>query len=371
MKQRMHILIGTTLTCSFFLLAACHHTEEQAAKKTAYCLSDTMMKMIRIDSAMTSNLKDELSLNGEVSFDENKVVKVFPFSSGQVLNVQVSLGDYVKAGQTLAVIKSADIASVYADLESAQADLSIAKKQMENQERLFKNGIGSEREFSEAKENFQKTQSAVGKIKQQIAINGGGKTTENGTFTVSAPRSGYVVGRNINPGNFIRPDNGSELFTIGDIQDVWIWANVYESDIARIHKGASADISTLAFPDKVFHGKVDVLSSVLDPLTKVMKVKVVIENTQGLLKPLMFANIRIEDQSGQNRVSIPTSGIVSEDGHNYVITYQNKCALAIREISVQKILHDRAYLNSGLEAGEKIIVGNQILLFRQIQEADE
>jgi cobalt-zinc-cadmium efflux system membrane fusion protein len=330
-----------------------------------------MRKMITIDTVRLRNIDDELKLSGEVSFDENKVVKVFPFSSGQVLSVNPSLGDYVKAGQVLAEIKSADIAGNYADLSSAGADVSIARRQMENAEHLFQNGIGSEREYLEAKENYQKALTGAVKIQKQIAINGGGRTSANGTYTVIAPKSGYIVEKTINPGQFIRNDNGQDLFTIGDIGDVWIWANVYENDIAKVKEGYTARICTLAYPDTVFVGKVDKVSQVLDSQTKVMKIRVRLSNPNGYLKPEMFANIAIENTEGRKAIAIPSSSIVSEDGKNYVVIYRDTCELEIREVDVYKTVGNYTFLRSGLKPGERIIAQNQILFYRQLQEMQQ
>src|SRR3978361_848233 len=109
-------------------LSSCdgHATTESPDKKKV-CISDSMTRMVTIDTVKEKSIDEELKLSGEVSFNENKVVKVFPVSSGQVLSAQVSLGDYVHAGQTLAVIKSAEVASNYADLSTAGTDISIAK----------------------------------------------------------------------------------------------------------------------------------------------------------------------------------------------------------------------------------------------------
>jgi cobalt-zinc-cadmium efflux system membrane fusion protein len=185
-------------------------------------------------------MKDELSLSGEVSFDENKVVKVFPFTSGQVMEVKVSLGDKVSKGQTLAVLRSADVAGNYTDLTSTKADLAISKRQLEQAEYLYKNGISSERDYTEAKENYNKAVAANSKVQQQIAINGGGNTNASGSLVIKAPGDGYIVEKNITAGNFIRPDNSSSLFTISNMKDVWIWANVFETDIAKVKKGYDA-----------------------------------------------------------------------------------------------------------------------------------
>src|SRR5882724_10883842 len=113
MKKKYPVLM---IAFALLLLNACETKNSDPPKKEKVCVSDTLQKMIRIDTVKNTNIDDELVLSGEIGFDENKVVKVFPFSSGQVLEVKVSLGDKVKQGQVLAVIKSAEIVGNYSDL---------------------------------------------------------------------------------------------------------------------------------------------------------------------------------------------------------------------------------------------------------------
>jgi membrane fusion protein, heavy metal efflux system len=288
MKTLKYLLL---ITSAAAIMVACKADLKQAPeKKEPICISDSMAKIIQIESAGIENINDELKLSGEISFDDNKVVKVFPFSSGQVLAVKVTIGDKVAKGQTLAIIKSADVAGNYSDLSTAGNDLAIAKKQMENAESLFQSGIASEREYIEAKESYNKALSTANKTKDLIAINGGGHTAANGTYIITSPMSGYVVEKKINQGGFIRNDNADNLFTIGDISDVWVWANVYESDISRVKEGYKASITTLAYPGKSFIGIIDKVNQVLDPITKVMKIRIRLPNNQSLLKPEMFSN---------------------------------------------------------------------------------
>lgn len=349
-------------------LAACTSKKPAPAAPDKVCISDSLERMIRIDTATNTRIDDELKLSGEISFDDNKVVKVFPFSSGQVLEVKVSLGDKVTKGQTLAVIKSADVAGNYADMANAGNDIAIAKKQLDNAESLFKNGIASEREYFEAKENYNKALSTQRKLQEQIAINGGGQTNPNGTYIVRAPMSGYVVEKKISQGSFIRSDFNDNLFTVGDISDVWVWANVYETDISRVHEGYTARVTTLAYPDTSFNGIVDKVSQLLDPDTKVMKIRVRLPNSKQLLKPEMFANITIDNKQGASAISIPSSAVISHNGKTYVILYNGKCDLAVKEIQVLKVMGEITYLKSGLSAGEKVISQNQVLLFNALTE---
>lgn len=363
------ILILTLITTAATLLISCNGANADTTKQAKEPLiSDSTMLLLKIDTVQLKNIDDQVKLSGEVSFDENKVIKVYPFSSGQVLAVNVSVGDYVKAGQTLATIKSADIAGNYSDLSVAGNDVAIAKRSMENADHLYKNGVASEKEYEEAKENYNKATANAHKIKEQIQINGGGRTSANGTYTVSAPRSGYVVEKLINPGNFIRNDNNSNLFTIGDISDVWIWANVFETDVAKVKEGYTANVTTVAYPDSVFIGKIDKVNEVLDPVTKVMKVKIVLPNKSGVLKPEMFANVLISNSESKQQLAVPSSAIISENGKNYVLVFNSKNDVKIQEISILKTVANNTFVNAGLQQGLKLITQNQILVYRKLTD---
>lgn len=367
MKNSLTIIAGFAITCIMFSSCKVKNADASVAAKGPI-ISDSTMQLLKFDSVQNKEVGDEVKLTGEVSFNDNKVVKVFPFSSGQVLSVNVSIGDYVKAGQTLATIKSADIAGNYSDLSVAGNDEAIAKRSMENAEHLYKNGIASEKEFIEAKENYSKAISNANKIKEQIQINGGGRTAANGMYIVSSPRSGYVVEKLINPGNFIRNDNNSNMFTIGDISDVWIWANVFETDVAKVKEGYEAKVTTVAYPDTVFVGKVDKVNEVLDPVTKVMKVKIVLPNKSGLLKPEMFANVMISNSENKKVPAVTSSAIISENGKNYVVVFNNPNDVKVQEVNILKTTGNYTFIVSGLTSGQKVITQNQILVYRMLVE---
>ena len=356
------------MAAGLFALASCQENKTGTMESKQVCVSDSMAKIITIDTAKTTQMKDELSLSGEVSFDDNKVVKVFPFTSGQVMEVKVSLGDKVSKGQTLAVLRSADVAGNYTDLTSTKADLAISKRQLEQAEYLYKNGISSERDYTEAKENYAKAVASNSKVQQQIAINGGGNTSASGSLVIKAPGDGYIVEKNITAGNFIRPDNSSSLFTISNMKDVWIWANVFESDIAKVKKGYDAKITTLAYPDKVFSGNVDEVSSVLDPDNKVMKVRIALQNKDMLLKPEMFTTVLITNKEASSSVAIPASAVIFDSSKNFVVVYHDKCNLQVHEVSVIKTVDNITYISSGLKPGDKVISKGQLLLYDALTE---
>ena len=167
---------------------------------------------------------------------------------------------------------------------------------------------------------------------------------------------------------FVRSDYTDNLFTVGDFDDVWVWANVYETDISKVKVGYNAKVTTLAYPDKVFLGKIDKISAILDPQAKVMKARISLPNPSLMLKPEMFTNVMIDNKEGIKAVSIPARALVSENGRTYVVADMGQCDMSIREVSILKMVGDKAYISSGLKAGEKVISQNQILLFRQLSE---
>ncbi|MBV9987370.1 MAG: efflux RND transporter periplasmic adaptor subunit [Chitinophagaceae bacterium] len=364
MKQILPILFLLAQAC----FVSCKTEEKKNDDKKPVCVSDSMTHRITLDTARLTNISNELQLSGEVGFNENRVVKVFPFSSGQVMDVKVSLGDHVAAGQVLAVIRSADIAGNYSDLKTTASDIAIARRHMENTKSLYEKGISSEKEYEEAKENYQKALAVNQKINDALRINGGGNTNASGILTVKAPISGYIVEKKANAGSFIRPDNAENLFTISDLKDVWIWANVFETDIARVREGYTALVRTIAYPGKTFRGRVDKVSEVLSPDNKVMRIRINLPNEGLLLKPEMFTSVQIENTEESKAVSIPADAMVFEGGRNFVVVYKDKCNLQLREVFIIKTENDRAYIGGGLNAGEVIISKNQVLFYNAILE---
>ncbi len=368
MKKITFYTISLMVLCITALFSSCKENIPVEQKEQKVCISDSMQKMIALDTAKISNINDELSLSGEVSFDANKVIKVYPFSSGQVVEAKATLGDRVTKGQVLAVIKSADIAGNYSDLKSAGSDIAIAKREMDNAKLLYDKGISSERELTIAKENYEKAVTAGNKVNDQIKINGGGHTDANGSYVITAPASGYIVEKNITAGSFIRNDNTNSLFTISDLSNVWIWANVFEADIPKVKEGYDAKITTLAYPDKVFNAKIDKISEVLDPQNKVMRVRINLPNNNYLLKPEMFTNVVITNKEPNKAVSIPSEAVVFDNSRKFVVLYHDKCNLEIKEVTLLKTVGNITYVQSGLATGDVVVSKNQILLYRALTE---
>jgi membrane fusion protein, heavy metal efflux system len=349
-----------------YILIGCTSSDGKAVVKKEPVISDSLMKMISIDTVKILPVGNQLKLSGEIGYDENSVVKVFPNSSGQIVKVAVSFGDYVRKGQTLAVIKSADVAGNYSDLDNAETDVKITRRQYENAKSLYESGISSQREYEEAKENYDKATAVANKIRSMIRINGGGHTSAGGTYSIVAPASGYIVEKKISDGSFIRSDMTDNLFTISDLKNVWVWANVYETDIAKVKQGYLAQVTTLAYPDKIFVGTVDKVNDLIDPANKSLRVRITLRNDSLLLKPEMFANVVIVNKESKTALAIPSSAVVTDNGKNFAVVYNSNFDVKVKPIQVLKVEGNTTYIADGLQPGEKLISQNQLLVYDAI-----
>ena len=358
------ITIASAFLIGGFTLQSCHHGDEEQAKDTRFEVTDTLLKSLLVDTVKEASALTQITLTGSIAPDENKMVKIFPLVSGVAQDVHVQLGDVVQKGQTLAIMKSAEMAGYNKDFISSEADIKNTKRIMESTEDMYKGGLASQKDLEQAKSDYQKAVAEGKRAGAVVAIN---KSNESG-YEVKAPISGFVVEKNLNNSTQVRADNGQNLFTVADLSTVYVLVNVYESDISKIQTGDSVKITTLSYPDKVFKGKIDKIDNMLDPDNKVMHARIKIDNPGNLLKPGMFANIMIKAKSGEDLPVVNTNALVFDKDKNYVIVVDGKAKVHIQPVVVAKTVEDRAYIRSGLKPGDRIIASRQVYLYESLKD---
>ncbi len=313
----------------------------------------------------TETVENELRLTGKVTYDEEKVIKVYPIVSGTVTDVKAGIGDHVEKGQVLAVIKSSEMAGIDNDVNASQSDYDIASKNFKAVEDMYKGGIASEKEYITSQKELQKAKSILDKATNISSVYGGSGKAD---YYVKAPFNGVIVDKMVNTNMQLRPDNSDILFIISDLKNVWVMANVFETDISKVQQNYEVEVTTLSYPDYVIKGKVDKIYDILDPITKVMKVRIKIENKNYKLKPGMYANVVMHYAEDIKKLAIPSKAVIFDNSKNYVIVYKSKCDMEIREINIYKLVNEKTYISSGLEPGENIIVKNNLLIYDQFTD---
>ncbi len=347
------------LICSGLFLQGCSSdAEKKSDEKEKYVIPDSLLTTITIDTVQKCQLVNAITLTGQVDFNQDHVIKIFPFISGTIQGVNVVLGDYVKEGQVLGVIKSPEMAGYSNDLVNAESNLRVAAKNLEKTKDMFKSGLASLTDSLNAEATYQQAESELGRVHRVLNINGG---NTQGEYYIKAPISGFIVEKNVTNNTAIRADNSNNLFTISDLKNVWIWANVYESNISSIHMGDNADVTTLSYPGKTFNGKVDKIMNVLDPTNKVMKVRVALNNPDYYLKPQMFASVTVTSNENREAICIPSHALMFDHSQYYVLVYKNKGDIRITPVNIINSIGDKTFISSGPNVGETII-GSQVIL---------
>src|SRR5258708_8721980 len=294
-------------------------SQQAPVMKDKLVLSESQMVHIKIDTVREQKLVDQLTAVCKVSFAEYNVVRIYPIVSGTVEKIFVSLGDYVSKGQALATLLSMDMSQIQRDHNIAKSNFSVEEKNLARAQELFQAGMMSEKEFATAKKDYNNALSEYNERTQILKLYGGSANDLDAIYNVVAPRSGYIVERNVTEGTQIRNDNNTNIFTISDLKTVWVWANVHESDMAKVREGDEVSVKTIAYPDKVFTGKVKKIGKMLDPDSRVIKVRTELPNNDGLLKPEMFASIVITSKVKKIILSVPQTSIVLENNRNFVM----------------------------------------------------
>jgi cobalt-zinc-cadmium efflux system membrane fusion protein len=355
-------LLIAVIAVSFF--TSCRHAEVPETAQT-FVVSDTMLKRIELSPIKIEPVKSYLKLVGKIIADENKLVEVYPLVGGNVAEVNVELGDYVQKGAILAVIRSGEVADFERQLIDAQSDLLVAQKNQHVAEDLFDSKLASEKDVLAAKNEVNKTQAELSRLKEIFSIYGIDKKAE---YQVKSPISGFVIEKKINRDMQLRSDKSDNIFTIAEISDVWVLANVYESDISLIKPHMEAEVRTLSYPDTIFKGHIDKIYNILDPQTRTMKVRIKLANLGYLLKPEMNATINLAYSEGMDMIAVPSSCVIFDKSKNYVMIFKDKYNVETREVEIYKQSGRLTYISKGLKEGEKVISKNQLLIYDALND---
>ncbi len=343
-------------------LFSCNVKNENASagNRDQYFIPDSILKTLVIDTVRIAGLTNSIKFNGIVDFNPDHVASIFPLISGNVQDIKVSLGDYVAAGQTLGLVKSSEMAGYNVSLINAETNVQLTNKVLQQQKDMFKSGLVTQTDLTNAEVAVQQAEAAKIAAERVLSINGNNR---QGDYFIKSPISGFVVQKNITNGMSIRTDNGTNLFTISDLKEVWVQANVYEANISKVHQGDEADVTTISYPDKVFKGHIDKLMNVLDPTNRVLKIRVVLNNPNYILKPQMFATVTVNNSENKDAISIAASSLIFDNSQYYVLLYKDKNDVQIRPVDIISINGNRAFIKSGLQAGNLLISSDALQVY--------
>jgi cobalt-zinc-cadmium efflux system membrane fusion protein len=257
---------------------------------------------------------NDVVTSGKVTFDDLRVAHIFSPVTGRVSRILADPGQRVKKGGALCAIQSPDVGNAFADLGKAEADFTAAQHDYQRTKELYEAHAGSQKDYEAAEDAFGKAKAEQERARQKARLfRGGGADAVTQEFMLRAPIEGEVVARNVNPGAEVQGQYSggaaTELFTVGELDRVWVIADVFEMDLARVKKGAIVTIKVVAYPDEVFTGVVDWISDSLDPIARTARVRCEVQNPARKLKPEMYATVTIA-VPGQAALAVPITTIL-------------------------------------------------------------
>jgi len=344
------------------LFVACSRDTPAATPKAQIDLEPGVYEVehperFKLAKADTRKLATEVTANGTVNPDVTRSIHVTSLGAGRVVELRARLGDFVKKGQTLLVISSPDLAAAMADYQKARADEMLSHKALDRAQLLYDRGAAAAKDLETAQDAEAKATVDVSTAEHRVRILGADPDHPSPLIDVRAPVSGTSVEQNVAGFEGVKSlDNSPSLFTIADLSEVWLVADVFENDLGQIHLGDLAEIHLNAFSERTFHAKVGDISRVLDPNTRSAKVRIVLANSDGALRPGMFAVAKFRSRRLTDRVVVPSTAIMRLQDKDWIFRKQGDSRFRRVEIQADGLTPDGMQeIRDGVKPGDEVV----------------
>lgn len=320
-----------------------------------------------------------LEASAQIEPASERVAVIASRVPGRILSVHASVGDRVAAGQRLVVLDSPEVGQAKADYLSALATANVARETATREKQLFERRISAEREWREAEAEAIRAEAATQAAENRLHALGvedselaalRSERHYDATMMLRSPLNGLVAERNAAPGQMAEPMNA--LLTVVDLREVWTVVDVYEQNISQVRTGQAVDVTTTAYPNETFRGRVASVGAVIEAQSRSVKVRVVLANPRERLKPGMFAAVRFQGvlQSDTPKLYVPT-GAVQRDGNRLIVFVpRNDSTFIGREIRVGQQTADWMEVLEGLSAGDRVVTSGAFLLKSELRKGE-
>lgn len=369
----------TLLTVVSILLTGCSRSKEEGPKSEESPQPTNLVQMeleaqkhvgLQVAPVKVSQLTEHLQVTGTVQPVDSRLSQVRPLARGRLEDIAVKVGDRVQKGQALARydnIEAGELASQYA---SAQAELARLKvqfaaltKQTERSKSLTEIGAAPKKDYEMSlaeqqgvEQNARSQESVLAGISTRLRRFGVTPGDAQGglTATIAAPFEGVVIKVNAAPGKVVEP--ADELFTIADLSQVWVQAEVYEKDLGRIRVGQPATITVDTYPGERFIGRITYIADFLDPQTRTARVRCDVPNPSIRLKLDMFASVQLPTTFSRKAVSVPQGALQQIDAKTVVFVRKSPTTFEARTVTIGNTVLNQTEILEGLKPDEPIVV---------------
>ena len=341
-------------------------------------LSPSQLNSIKIEPVGSYAFPVEKEAVGNIDYDEDLSVQVFPSYQGTIIKTFVELGAEVQKDQPLYTIKSPDLIQAESNLIGAAATYELTTKELARAKDLYTTSVGvPQRELEQAISDQQTAEGALKAARDAVLVFG--KTDAeidqmiasrkiDPALVVRSPIRGKVTYKNAQPGFFVQPGNPPAPYSVADVNLKWMLANVPESDSGFFHLGQPVAVRTLAYDGRVFKGKVSKIYETVDPNTHRVTIRSEITDPKNDLRPGMLANFVIRVDVPVEATAIPANGVVREpDGTMGAWVTTDRRTFTEKVIKVGLRDDGRVQILDGLQRGELVVSDGAVFLSNMLQ----
>ena len=382
--QIVHItprsMTGAAGLAFLLLLTACHSDSGKTSEMTSFSSqaskSETpqlfnipadQLSHVQVVTVQPTTLTHSLRLTGTVDYNAFNTTPVITQVGGPVIKIMVLPGDHVKQGQAMLDISSPDYSQLLdAYLKAADA-FRLADKFYVRAQDLYAHHANALQDLEQAESNRAQAQADLNAAEQGLRILGIknpddlAKAPLSAEVPVLAPISGEVVERLVAPGQVVQAGQ-TQAFTISDLSTVWVLANVYQADLAFVKVGDDVSVQTDAYPGS-FHGKISYVSPALDPNTRTMQARIVVDNPGEKLKRQMYCTVNVKAGTLSGVLAVPNSAILRDDNNQpfvYVATGANQ--FGRRDVDLGASQDNMTQITNGISAGDRVVGDGSLFL---------
>jgi len=335
-------------------------------------LTDTQLKSVKVETIGEREFPIEKSSVGSIDFNEEMLTQVFVPYQGRIVGLFARIGDEVKKGDTLFTIDSADLLQASSTLIAAAGVLELTNRNLERLKMLYASRAVSQKDLEQSVSDQQTAQGAYRAGRDAVRIFG--KTDAeidriveerhvDPILVVPSPIAGRITARNAAPGLLVQPGNLPAPYTVADISTMWMLANVAESDSPAFKAGQEVKVSVMAYPGRVFEGRISIIASNVDPMTRRVLIRSEVADPGHELRSGMFATFVIRTGEPERSVAVPLDGVVREgDGTMTVWTTADRRRFTRRTVTVGLQRDGYHQILEGLRPGELVATEGALFL---------
>lgn len=332
---------------------------------------------LKVSAVREQVLGTGVAANGRIEALPDRTAQINAPVVGRVLRLAVQSGQAVKTGQTLVVLDSPEIRQLAVEQERARVEsgaqvnaarsrVNLAKSTYGREKELVALKISARKDFQVAEAELRQAEAELAVVRSRLQLSGSAlrsrlaglgqgraQAQADGSVVLTSPLSGVVTAQQVTTGEAVEP--GKTLFEVVNTTRVWATAQVYEKDLGRIRTGQGIEVVTQSYPGQTFKGAIQSIDPVLDPETRTLAVRAVLDNPQGLLKPQMFATLRLVTGQGKPIAVIPRSAVLNVEGKTLVYLQNNEDTFEAQEVVLGATVGDSVEVKEGVRAGDRVV----------------